>query len=100
MTKKYFCWKDFSGNNRNEEKRGNTSLPVILYLSLMRGLVTVRSILINIGVLVWPDQVAVRSAHDAFADDGSLKDAARHEAVERLGIELTGLLAKLKGGPN
>ena len=38
----------------------------------MRGLVTVRSILINIGVLVWPGQVAVRSAHDAFAVDGSL----------------------------
>ena len=58
------------------------------------------SILINIGVLVWPDQVAVRSAHDAFADDGSLKDAARHEAVERHGSELTGLLAKLKGESN
>ena len=38
----------------------------------MRGLVTVRFILINIGVLVWPGQVAVRSAHDAFAVDGSL----------------------------
>ncbi len=64
----------------------------------LRGLVAVRSILINIGVLVLPDQVAVRGAHDAFADDGSLKDTDRHEAVERLGSELTGLLAKLKAG--
>ena len=62
----------------------------------LRGLVTVRSILINIGVLVLPDQVTVRSAHDAFADDGSLKDADRHESIERLGSELAALLAKLK----
>ncbi|MFQ5526002.1 MAG: NADPH-dependent FMN reductase [Thermoanaerobaculia bacterium] len=40
----------------------------------LRGLVHVRSILGNIGVLVMPAQVAVSSAARAFAEDGSLAD--------------------------
>src|SRR5215831_18806881 len=38
----------------------------------LRGLVHVRSILGNIGVLVVPDQVAVSKAHEAFHPDGQL----------------------------
>lgn len=41
----------------------------------LRGLVTVRSILGNIGLYVMPDQVAVPKANEAFAADGTLKDA-------------------------
>src|SRR5579871_4657829 len=36
----------------------------------LRGLVSVRSILGNIGVLVLPDQVAIVKAHEAFEADG------------------------------
>ena len=41
----------------------------------LRGLVHVRSILGNIGVLVLPDQIAVSEAHGSFTPDGKHKDA-------------------------
>ena len=40
----------------------------------LRGLVHLRSILGNIGVIVLPDQIAVARAHEAFQPDGSLSD--------------------------
>lgn len=40
----------------------------------LRGLVHVRSILGNIGVIVLPDQVAAARVHQAFQPDGSLAD--------------------------
>lgn len=61
----------------------------------LRGLVHVRAILGNINVLVLPDQVAVMRAHEAFNEDGSLKDAKQQEAVEGLGARLTDVLRKL-----
>jgi chromate reductase, NAD(P)H dehydrogenase (quinone) len=61
----------------------------------LRGLVHVRSILANIGVLVLPDQIAVVKAFEAFADDGSLKDAKLQAGIQGLGKSLTGLLVKL-----
>jgi chromate reductase, NAD(P)H dehydrogenase (quinone) len=63
----------------------------------LRGLVHVRSILGNIGVLVIPDQVAVSKAHEAFADDGSLKDPKQTASVKRVGAALAGLLSKILG---
>ena len=60
------------------------------------GLVHLRAILGNIGVLVLPDQVTVPDAANAFADDGQLKDAQRQAAVEGLGANLAGLLRKLQ----
>jgi len=62
----------------------------------IRGLVQVRSILGNIGVLVTPNQVAVSEAHKAFTPDGKLEDAKLHESIERLGRGLAELLMKLK----
>ena len=64
----------------------------------LRGLVTVRSILGNIGVLVIPDQVAVPKAHEAFGPDGALKDPKQQASVERLGRSLADILLKLKNG--
>lgn len=63
----------------------------------LRGLVTVRSILGNIRVIVLPDQVAVAKAHEAFAADGSLKDPQQQAAVEQLGRNLAQILARLYG---
>jgi NAD(P)H-dependent FMN reductase len=62
----------------------------------LRGLVTVRSILGNLGVVVLPDQVAVSKAFEAFAEDGTLKDPKQQAAIEGLGRALATFLAKLK----
>lgn len=61
----------------------------------LRGLVHVRSILGNCKVLVLPDQVAVPSAFGAFDSDGVLSDAKQQDSVERLGVTLTRIIAKL-----
>jgi NAD(P)H-dependent FMN reductase len=63
----------------------------------LRGLVHVRSILSNIGVIVLPDQIAVAKAHEAFNADGSLKDAKHQAGIEGLGHTLASFLMKLKG---
>ena len=63
----------------------------------LRGLVHLRAILQNIRVLTIPEQVAVSHASEAFAADGSLKDAKQHAAVEALGVKLTHLLSRLHG---
>lgn len=60
----------------------------------LRGLVTVRSILSNIQVTLLPDQVAVVKAHEAFNDDGTLKDAKQQAAVAALGAKLAKILQK------
>jgi len=66
------------------------------FLGGLRGLVQVRSILGNIKVLVLPDQVTVSKAHEAFNLDGSLKDAKKQVAVEKLGSTLAATIAKLR----
>lgn len=62
----------------------------------LRGLVTVRSILGNIKVIVLPDQIAVPKAHEAFNPDGSLKDAKLQASVANLGNTVSQIAAKLK----
>ncbi len=62
----------------------------------LRGLVHVRSLLGNIGVLVLPGQVAVPTAHEALAADGSLKDANLSASIEALGRGLVEATKKLK----
>ena len=61
----------------------------------LRGLVTVRSILGNIGVTVLPDQMAVSKAHEAFRPDGSLADEKQAARVKKLGGQLAHHLSKL-----
>lgn len=62
----------------------------------LRGLVTLRSILGNIRVIVIPEQHALARAHEAFTESGSLKDSKQEAAVklvvDRL-IEVTERLA-------
>jgi len=62
----------------------------------LRGLVHVRAILGNIGVLVLPDQVAVPDAANAFADDDRLLDDQRQAKVKGLGANLVEMLRKLQ----
>ena len=61
----------------------------------LRGLVTVRSILSNIGVIVLPDQVAIPKAHEAFDEAGALKDARQQASVQALAGALVGVCGKL-----
>jgi NAD(P)H-dependent FMN reductase len=62
----------------------------------LRGLVTLRSILGHIGVLILPDQVAIPVAHEAFNEAGQLKDERKAKQVEHLAKELVELIRKLK----
>ena len=63
----------------------------------LRGLVTLRSILGNIGVLVLPDQVAIPTAHEAFDDAGKLKDERKARQVAKVATALVETVTKLKG---
>lgn len=63
----------------------------------LRGLVTVRSILTNIGVLVVPDQVAVGKAHEAFDEQGALKDARQAQRVHHVAAEVVRVAGRLLG---
>ena len=60
----------------------------------LRGLVHLRSILGNIGMLVLPDQLAVSKAFEAFDDDGELKNEEQRAKVEAIGGSLAALLKK------
>ncbi len=48
----------------------------------LRGLVHLRAILGNIGVIVLPDQFALTRAHEAFGAEGNLKDAKQTARLE------------------
>ena len=48
----------------------------------LRGLVHLRAILGNIGVMVLPDQTAVPKAYEALDSDGRLKDAKQHASIQ------------------
>ncbi len=63
----------------------------------LRGLVHVRSILGNIGVIVMPDQIAIARAHEAFNEDGTLKDKKQEDQVKKIGANVTKILLKLNG---
>ena len=54
----------------------------------LRGLVTVRSILGNIGVLVTPTQLAVPKVHEALGADGTIQDAKLSEMLDAVCREL------------
>ena len=60
----------------------------------LRGLVTVRSILGNISVIVLPEQMAVSKAHEAFDTTGKLKDPKQEAAVKKIGANLADFLIR------
>ena len=61
----------------------------------MRGLPHLREILQNIQVMVVPSMVAIPMAHQAFNEDGSLKDERKAAAAEDLGRSVAEIAAKL-----
>jgi len=63
----------------------------------LRGLVHLRAILGNIGVIVLPDQVAVSSAHQAFDDGGNLKDERKAKQVIGIAAGLAEFLKRFNG---
>lgn len=62
----------------------------------LRGLVHVRAILGNIGVLVIPNQLAISQAHQAFDADGSLKDEQMQAKVAQVAEALADTVLRLK----
>jgi hypothetical protein len=63
----------------------------------LRGLVFLRMLLANIGVMVLAEQQVIPHAGNAFHADGSLIDAARQQAVLALGQQLSSTVASLSG---
>ena len=61
----------------------------------MRGLVHVRAILGNIGVIVLPNQVAVPKAHEVLGEDGSVQDESVEKRIKTLALELVQITGKL-----
>ncbi|MBS3925941.1 MAG: NAD(P)H-dependent oxidoreductase [Nitrosarchaeum sp.] len=61
----------------------------------LRGLVHVRAILENMGVLVIPTQVAISKAHEAFNLDETMKDQKQEQQVKKIGANLAQMLLKL-----
>ncbi|SMH71695.1 NADPH-dependent FMN reductase [Candidatus Nitrosotalea okcheonensis] len=61
----------------------------------LRGMVHVRAILENIGVIVIPDQIAIAKAHEVFHADGTLQDKKQEEQVKKIGFNVAKLLVKI-----
>jgi chromate reductase len=63
----------------------------------MRGLVTVRSMLGNIGVLVVPPQLSVGGAYEAFDDQGGLKSEKHRKSLAAVIGEVIRVAAAVAG---
>ncbi|MDF2177981.1 NAD(P)H-dependent oxidoreductase [Aliiglaciecola sp. CAU 1673] len=63
----------------------------------LRGLVFLRMLLENIGVMVLPGQRAIGQAAQAFNEKDDLKDEAQRQAVMAIGSKLVDTLTKLRG---
>ncbi len=60
-----------------------------------RGLVFLRMLLGNLGVIVLPNQEGIPMADQAFNEDGTLVDEVQQTAISNLGIELAKTLQRL-----
>jgi len=58
-----------------------------------RSLAALRMFLGNIYIDVLPEQVSVATAHEAFNEDGSLKDPAQTDAIKKLASDLVAALS-------
>jgi chromate reductase, NAD(P)H dehydrogenase (quinone) len=62
----------------------------------LRGLVMLRMLLSNIGMVVLPGQLALANADKAFDDEGNLLEQAKQAAALELGANLKGFLDKFQ----
>jgi NAD(P)H-dependent FMN reductase len=62
----------------------------------IRGLIHLRSICQNVAAIVIPTQFALGGGHQAFAEDGSLKDESARAAVDGVLDQLTHVAGALK----
>ncbi len=65
----------------------------------LRGLVHLRSILQNIGILVMPDQYALVNAHQAFGPEGQLTDANQQKTIVGQMQSLVRTIERLNASP-
>jgi NAD(P)H-dependent FMN reductase len=63
----------------------------------LRGLVTVHSILSNLNTLVIPRQAAISKAHEAFDENGALKNSHQQTIVAAVVRDLVHITTKLHG---
>lgn len=63
----------------------------------LRGLMQLRQILTTIQMLVIPDQLAVPNAHQAFCDDGRLRDPLQASLLDSATARLVKVAAALSG---
>lgn len=61
----------------------------------LRGLVALRAILQTLGVLTLAEQYGLSRANEAFADDGSLRDAAAHGAMSQVVVRLVDVTRRM-----
>lgn len=61
----------------------------------LRGQALLRSQLAYFGMVVVPDRVGVGKAHEAFDDQGALKDPAQQRALEELGAKTVRFVQRL-----
>ena len=62
----------------------------------LRGLVHLRALLGNLGVIVLPDQVAIGTAHEVFDEAGQIKDERKAAQVANLARGLAQFVLKIK----
>lgn len=60
-----------------------------------RGLVFLRMLLANMGVIVLPEQQCIPQAFNAFTAEGALQDESKQTAVLQLGVRLAEVTAQL-----
>jgi len=63
----------------------------------LRALPVVRNMLLNIHVIVLPDQLGLMKANEAFDEGGRLKDPRQQAGAEALGARLVDVLRRLSG---
>ena len=61
----------------------------------LRGLVHVRAILENMGMIVLPSQVAVSKAQEAFDGQDNLNDKKQEQKIKDIGTKLAQMISKL-----
>jgi hypothetical protein len=65
-------------------------------MAALRGAMQARLQLSLIGTLALPDELGIARAHEAFNEDGALKDAKQEQAVAALAAKLVATIVKLK----